>query len=288
VPSLVRNIIAKKKVTIILYHAPKPDVLDKHLNYLAKRYNFITLERLINALYSRSWENIQDKSLIITFDDGHKENVRLLRVLKKYNVKPTIYICSQIVNTNRHYWFKVPGIRIQLLKKYPNAKRLEMLANHFDFSPTKEFPSEERQSLNLCEINLLKEFVDFQSHTLYHPVLPSCSESECWSELCNSKEDIQRFLGRSCGHFSYPNGDYTEREIELVRKAGYLSARTTDVGWNDINTNPYRLKITGVTDDASVNMMAAQLSGLTMFIRYALRGSFKGKHRNATNSNNSS
>ena len=51
------------------------------------------------------------------------------------------------------------------------------------------------------------------------------------------------------------------------------------MGWNDRNTDPFRLRITGVTDDASVNLLAAQLSRITGYLRYLSRGSLTGKHR---------
>ena len=80
-------------------------------------------------------------------------------------------------------------------------------------------------------------------------------------------------------HFSYPNDDYGESEIALVREAGFLSARTIDLGWNGVKTNPYRRKITGVTDEVSVDILSAQVCGITSYLRYLWSGSLTGKHR---------
>jgi peptidoglycan/xylan/chitin deacetylase (PgdA/CDA1 family) len=275
---LIRNIYAKKRVSIIVYHDPEPDFLDKHLSYLSKKYNFISLESLVNAIHSKNWAYVPKRGLIITLDDGHKGNFNLLKIFKKYDVVPTIYICSQIVNTNRHFWFRVDGINVNNLKKSANEGRLKFLQEKIGFTPTKEYPEEERQALNKKEIILMKDYVDFQSHSLFHPVLTTCSDEECKNEIFQSKKEIEELLNKKCLHFAYPNGDYTEREIELVKKAGYLSARTIDVGWNDFNTNPYKLKAKMVTDSASINLLAAQLSGITQFFRYFLKGSFTGKY----------
>ncbi len=278
IPFLIRNIYAKKKVSILVYHAPEPDVLDRHLKYLSKRYNFISLDNLVNAIHSKNWAYVPKRGLIITLDDGHKGNFNLLKVFKKYGVVPTIYLCSQIMNTNRHFWFRVNGVNANPLKKYNNKERINSMREKFSFTPTKEYPEEERQALNKKEIMLMRGFIDFQSHSCFHPILTTCTYDECKKEIVQSKDEIGKLLGEECRHFAYPNGDYTDREIELVKKAGYLSARTIDVGWNDSSTDPYRLKARMVTDNASTNLLDAQLSGITQFLRYFLKGSFNGKY----------
>ena len=57
----------------------------------------------------------------------------------------------------------------------------------------------------------------------------------------------------------------------VVTHAGYRSARTIDVGWTDLGSDPFRLKITGVSDDAPLDMVVAQLSGITRWIRDLVR-----------------
>ena len=104
------------------------------------------------------------------------------------------------------------------------------------------------------------EQVDFQPHTQFHPILPRCTEMECKQEVLGSKADLEKFLGVECSHFSYPNGDYTEREIEIVKAGGFRSARTTDIGWNTPHTSPYRLKTVPITDDAGLTRFRAELT----------------------------
>lgn len=48
----------------------------------------------------------------------------------------------------------------------------------------------------------------------------------------------------------------------MVKKAGYLAARSIDIGWNDLRTDPYRLKRLGMDDDSTINYLAAQMTGL--------------------------
>jgi len=64
----------------------------------------------------------------------------------------------------------------------------------------------------------------------------------------------------------------------LLKEAGYISGRTIDLGWNDLNTDPFRLKISGVSDGASINWVAAQLSGVPIYIQYLFEGSLNGRY----------
>jgi len=85
----------------------------------------------------------------------------------------------------------------------------------------------------------------------------------------------RRLPGNGLRRRSRP-GRPRQRELNLVKAAGYRSARTTDVGWTDRNSDPFRLKITGVSDDASIHMVVAQLSGIATWLHFAAQGSWNG------------
>lgn len=281
IPFLIREIFCKNKATIALYHDPKPQILRKHLDYLSKHYNFISLKSLVDALQSREGVSIPAKSLVIVFDDGHKGNYQLLEVFKDYNILPTIYLCTHIIGTNRHFWWKEKGLPTEDLKGLTDRERLEFLKKEVGFTPDKAYP--ERQALNLKEIREMLTYVDFQSHSESHAVLTACTDQESLLEISESKKYLEELLNKECEHFSYPNGDYAVREIEYVKKVGYKSARTIDCGWISLDSDPYRLKIMGIADDASINVLCAQISGIILYVKYLFRGSFKGLYPTSRN-----
>ncbi len=82
VPFLIREVFCKNKVIIIFYHDPKPEIFKKHIEYLSKHYNFISLSKLVNAIYSKDWSDIPLKSLVVTIDDRFKDNYKLLEIFK--------------------------------------------------------------------------------------------------------------------------------------------------------------------------------------------------------------
>ena len=260
-PFLIREWVCWNRVAILLYHDPKPAVFAKHLAHLSHRYTVISLDTLVAAIHRKDFSEIPPKSVVITIDDGHAGNIELLPLFKKYHIRPTLYVCTQIIDTHRRFWFKIDGqskAEKEKLKRLSNVERLASLKGTVDFEPEKVYS--DRQALNMVEMKEMMEGVDFQPHTQFHPILPRCTEVECKQEILESKVDLEKFLGVECSHFSYPNGDYTEREIEIVKAGGFRSARTTDIRWNTLDTPPYQLKAIPITDDAGLTLFRAELT----------------------------
>jgi len=273
---LIKEFIIRNKITIILYHNPNPETFKRHIECLSKHYNFISLDRLVNAIYNKDSSNIPPKSLVITIDDGFKENYNLLEIFKTYNIRPTIYLCSNIVNTNRQFWFEEALHDVQKLKKYDNNERLKVLKDMMGYELHKEYAP--RQALNLEELLEMMPNVDLQSHSKFHPILTTCGYEECLGEIKGSKEALETLLNKRIEHFAYPNGDYGNREIEFLKECGYKSARTIDIGWNDINSDLFKLKAMCIEDDVGINILCGQICGLFGYLRFLRHGSFRGRH----------
>ena len=258
---LIREFLCRNRVAILMYHDPKPTIFAKHIAYLSRHYTIISLDTLVSAIYQKDFSRVPAKSLVITIDDGHAGNIELLPLFKQHRIRPTLFVCTRIINTHRHFWFKIDGqskAEKEKLKQLPNAERLAYLKRTVNFEPENVYP--ERQALNVSEIKKMVERVDFQPHTQFHPILPHCTETECRQEILGSKTDLEGFLKIECSHFSYPNGDYTEREIEIVKASGFRSARTTVIGWNTLETAPYQLKTIPIADDAGFALFRTQLT----------------------------
>jgi peptidoglycan/xylan/chitin deacetylase (PgdA/CDA1 family) len=251
---------ARGRAGILVYHNPAPETLEAHLRYLAPRVRFVTLGAIVDALRGDAWDDLPERPVAVTIDDGHAGNTALVDVFRRYGVRPTIFACSQIVGTRRRFWWTVDGVDKNALQHVDNATRLAVLAEH-GFRQDEDDPGE-RQALSLDELAWMTEFVDVESHTRFHPILPECDAEECRVELAESRRELTVLTGREVHHFAYPNGRYGEREVALLRELGYRSARTIELGWVDSGSDPFRLKMIGVPDDASVDLLAAQLAGI--------------------------
>lgn len=97
---LVQNTVARRRVSIVLYHDPDPAALDAQLAYLAERYSAIPLDRLVSAIRSGDWSSLPHRSVVVTLDDGHARNLRLLSSFRRHGVKPTLYLWTDAVETD--------------------------------------------------------------------------------------------------------------------------------------------------------------------------------------------
>jgi len=75
------------------------------------------------------------------------------------------------------------------------------------------------------------------SHTLSHPMLTHCGDSELEKEILNSKRLLENRLGAPTRSISFPGGRYNRRVLEACQKAGYGRIYTSD---------PYSFSIGGV------------------------------------------
>ena len=265
-PVLFREIVQKKKVTILLFHDLSRDQGEKIFHYLTKKYQIISLKEYIGFCTDNLIKKIQDKSMIITFDDGFKGNHDLLGTFRKFQIPATIFICSGLINTHRHLWFEEnkTGFSIEKLNKMSNTERLKILSEN-GYILEREY--EEPQLLNRKQMEEMKGSVDFQSHTIFHPSLPGCTLKEADEEISASKKHLEDEYGYEIFAFAYPNGDYSEREIDLIKKAGYQCALTVDSGFNTCKSDVFRLKRLCVNDPLDINELIVKASGLWDFFK---------------------
>ena len=271
--SAVQRIIARRRLSILLYHDPRPETLARHLDYLKQRYSGVELSRAVDAMRHNAWDTLPDYPLAITFDDGWKGNVAAVDVCREYGFPVTIYACSQIVGTHRHFWWTNAD---ESLKQLSSSQRRGVLAE-LGVDERREYM--ERLALSADEIRLMSDIAEFGAHTRFHPILTVCTDDEAWNEISVSREEMEALTNRPCTHFAYPNGDYTEREVNMLRHAGFLSARTTDIGWNTSSTDPYRLRCLGTLDHATLDRLAADLAGAGFLWRWRETGRWDGRHR---------
>lgn len=266
IPFLLRNTIQMRNVTIAMYHDPKPEYFEKHIILLKKLYSIIDINQFIDAHRQNRIDKLPKKALILTFDDGHKNNILLLDIIKKHQLPVTIFLTSGLINTNRHFWFKIIGDKSkERIKMSSNHDRLGYLSENHGFKNEREYC--DRQALNLKEINIMKPYVNFQSHTISHPILTMCSDDESSKEIYNSKLLLEKKLDKSINGFAYPNGDYGEREVEFSRSANYNYAVSVDPGYNSSETNLFKLKRLSTSDNSSLTELIVKISGLWWFLK---------------------
>lgn len=269
-PLLFRELVQRRRVTILLFHDISRETAVRTFTVLSARYHFLDLQTFLRQCRSGD-HHLPAKSLILTFDDGLIRNYDFLPVLRAGKIPVTIFLCAGLIDTKRHFWFKhkIPTHRSSELRRMPSAERLRLL-RQTGFTHETEY--DQPHALTRSQIEEMKPWVDFQSHTLFHPCLPRCTAAEAREEIAGSRDVLSGQYGLRVNAISYPHGDYSDRDIELCRQAGYECGITVDCGFNTIRTDVFRLKRLPVNDTSDMNELIVKASGLWEFLKTALGG----------------
>ena len=81
----------------------------------------------------------------------------------------------------------------------------------------------------------------FEPHTVSHPKLRTLDSKEVEREIKESKEAIEKELGKSCQSFAYPYGDFNQ-EIREIVKPLFKSAVSVKPGFVGNSDNMHELK----------------------------------------------
>ena len=255
-------------------HLPK-SVFRKQLSYLkSKGYVFINMSQLMSVLEKRGEIN---KFVVLTFDDGFRNVVHnAYPIMVEFGAKGCFYIVSDLIGTNHLLWgdyvetlirnqkkedfqFIFNGNRINYridteqlrkntiediknkLKSISDKERYEHL-KQFNNMRLDDFPKDFAMA-SWEEINNLDpEILEIGCHTKRHPSCANLTlDEEMDDEILNSKDDIERHIGRKIEQFCYPEGSYNERVIERLKQCGYKSAVTINYGFNDEMSDHYKL-----------------------------------------------
>ena len=235
------------------YHDPDlvvtPEVLRAQCRVLAERYTVATLGA---ALAAEPGPRHPARPLaVITFDDGYRDNVFYAApILREAGLTATFFVVAGLVDTERLPWYDIAGGALQALQRSgrmtgPTPKEAVSLAKAMPPAERQAWidglvrdsgPIESRTEDQIMTSDQVRGLVaaghEVGSHSMTHPLLPQCSDEELDFEVSASRERLGNIVGRSIESFCYPNGDWDDRTVAAVRKAGYACATTMQPGLN--------------------------------------------------------
>ncbi len=192
------------------YSCP-PERFEAHLEYLkSSGRQVVSLDQCKN--YLETGKGLDRDSIVITFDDGFRDNYdNALPLLRKYRYPATVFVAVGYVPES--------GKR--------TAANRYMSRDMLDWGQLQEM-----HSLGVA----------IGAHTVNHPKLPEISAREAREEITASKCRIEDRLQTNVRYFAYPYGLYDAKTRELVAQAGFALACSTRSGFNRINVDPYALR----------------------------------------------
>lgn len=122
----------------------------------------------------------------------------------------------------------------------------EMLTRH-GFGATFYVPLTNVEGLPVMTSAQIRELYgagfEIGSHTLSHCYLTRVDELTASTQIGEGKSRLEDALGEAVPGFCYPGGRYRPIHADLVRKAGFLYARTITNFHADVGENPYAIPV---------------------------------------------
>lgn len=188
------------EVPILIYHYTPVD-FEVQLQHLQSHgYTTISMSDLGRFLYTGI--PLPAKPVVITFDDGFLDQQRAFELLKNYQMKATLYLVLGGVESNS--CIGLTRTNLACGDSYLNWSQVKGMTDS-----------------NLVEIG---------AHTINHLDLANLVENRQWEEIIESKKRLESMYNLSVTTFAYPYGRYNQSTIDLVSKAGFLTAVTTNGG----------------------------------------------------------
>jgi peptidoglycan/xylan/chitin deacetylase (PgdA/CDA1 family) len=227
------------KLPILMYHTvkdgsennilnTKPANFKEQMDYL-KEQGFVTLTPfdLEKILYENA--EVPDKAVMITFDDGYKDNyTNAYPILKENEMQATIFIiASRILHNNKS------------LEEYPD----------------------EFEKISWEDIEEMRDFITIQNHTWdSHKIIDNGSQEggalivnleneplalfkqRITNDLTKAQNTIEEKLGYPSVMIAYPYGHYNDIVIDIAKEVGLKIGTTVKSGTNQTIENPLKLE----------------------------------------------
>ncbi|MFH1380232.1 MAG: polysaccharide deacetylase family protein [bacterium] len=181
----------------------------KQLAYLKKRnYKTITFEEIAQG-------KICDAStVIITFDDGYRNNYEIAApLLKEFGYTGVFFVAVEALGKDNFWHNPAAEARIPMMN---TGALLHMIADGHEIG----------------------------SHTLTHPNLERVGDTTLYEEIVLSKKKLSELVKKQIVSFAYPygKGAYTDRVQAVMKNSGYSYACSIKQGKADLGASPYQLK----------------------------------------------
>lgn len=279
------------------------EAFEEQICYLSKNY---IPQSLPDAILQLKNGTLSPRTVIITFDDGYKDNfLNALPILEKYSVPATVYVSTGFIEGTAELWwfeqefiinncnqlkleFKGKEISFDLKtadKKARAIHNLNLLSKSLNLENQRELMMNLRSQCLMrysynSELPTWDELRYFDSHplitigahTVNHPVLSQLEQSELESELRESKLKLEYELQHPIEHFAYPFGSRQQaakREFEAARQSNFISAVSTRYGhlYHQHKNHLFNLPRIPVNYEDSMECLEWKLSGLNPVIR---------------------
>lgn len=213
----------------------------RHLEHFkGKGFTAITFKEYCEfARRERDLRDFPDRPIVLTFDDGYRDNsVNLLPMMKEFGFKGVLFLLGDAA-ADYNFWDADGG-------------------DHHDA---------------LMTLEEKKAFVqagwEIGAHSMTHPDLTVMDEDQTRWEVEESKRRLEKDLGTEVISFAYPGGRVDERVKRTVRQAGFSFGVATDTGGLHIEDDRFQVfRVNIFPHDKWFQIMKKSSSWYRKYYRY--------------------
>jgi len=286
--NLFKRLPLRNKLIVLNYHRVRPndsdfttafddgvytlnmDEFTRQIKWLKQNTLTLSERELIDCYRDGSFvpPKTSIPCVVITFDDGYRDNYTLAYpILKFYEIPAILFVATQMINTRQIPWWDVIAYLIKRCSKsfitfdgrqFPmgDQKReaitfFQLLMKQEQYEHTKYLlsdlseacevapPDSDLQDMEILTWDEIREMaqnhIAIGSHTHTHRVLSTINPSSQKEEMILSKLIIEENIGKPVLSISYPVGELcyiTEETADIAASSGYAIGFTTNTGVN--------------------------------------------------------
>ena len=242
---------------------PDAERFDRIVGFIARYFHVLPLSQAASRLAAGT---LPAAAACITFDDGYADNLTVAApVLRRHGATATFFIASGFIDGGR-MWndsvieavrnapageFDLRDLDLGVYAIGDTASRVDAYGDllrrlkYLDLGARLERSDEIARLAGLpgrCDLMMTSRQVvelrdlgmEIGAHTVRHPILNKVDAATAAAEIGDGRDQLAGWLGHPPEVFAYPNGvpnaDYSDRDVELVRRAGFRCAVSTRRG----------------------------------------------------------
>ena len=238
---------------------------EKQVRFLEKHFNYCSAEDFFDG------KGTKGINIMLTFDDGYKDNYDIAApILKKHKASTIFFLATAYIGTDKWLWHDKVRYLIQKgtlsfsdaemhLKRLNQGKPVDPSFGKFvELNFPKVAPM--RIMMNWKEITELNKFsFRIGGHTNNHVVLSELDYDAQYEELSKSVDVIEKYTETTCQYIAFPNGIFNADTLEALEALNIDYGLTTKKGINKPDTPKNELKRIGINASDSIYLLLLKI-----------------------------
>jgi peptidoglycan/xylan/chitin deacetylase (PgdA/CDA1 family) len=270
----------------------------RQMQYAQNHFEVIGLEEALSRI---SNNRINRPTLIVTFDDGYLGNKEVVMpIVNSMRLPITVFVATKFVTEQKLYWYDRLLVAFENRNPFEldlMRHGLDSYQINFTYGATnwcekerllsnlKSLHPENREvvvaeilslipmspdrghryiaPLTIEDLRVMAEspFIKIGAHSHCHNILTQLSEEAMRNSVLRSKKLLELWIGQKVEYFAYPNGNYDNTIIKVLKETGFLCGLTTRFSPWERGESQYTIPRIGIGRYDSFNIFKAKISG---------------------------